>query len=311
MTNDLKKPKAVIVCGPTGIGKTGFAIELARRFGGEIVGADSMQVYRHMDIGTAKPSRAERSLVTHHMVDIIDPDESFDAQKYAAMAFRSINFLAEKEILPFVAGGTGLYIKSLVFGFFDAVATDPLIRNRLRSEAEEKGNPFLHQRLHHIDPETAGKLHVNDTYRIIRALEIYEITGTPISICHQRHQFHARRLETLSFGLQMDRERLYQRIDARVDGMIHAGLLDEVEGLLASGYSAGLKPMQSIGYRHMVEFLEGYKDWEETVRTLKRDTRRYAKRQMTWFKADPDIIWISPDDMGEPEKAIRRFWEQP
>jgi tRNA dimethylallyltransferase len=311
MTNDHKKPKAVIICGPTGIGKTGFAIELARRFGGEIVGADSMQIYRHMDIGTAKPTLAERSLVTHHMVDIIDPDEPFDAEKYAAMAFRSINSLAEKGIIPFVAGGTGLYIKSLVFGLFDAEPTDPLIRSRIRTEAEEKGNPFLHQRLNHIDPETAGKLHVNDTYRIIRALEIYEITGTPISTYHQRHQFHARRLETLSFGLQMDRERLYERIDARVDGMIHAGLLDEVKGLLASGYSAELKSMQSIGYRHMVEFLEGRMDWEETVRTLKRDTRRYAKRQMTWFKADPDIIWISPGDTGGVEKAIRRFWEHP
>jgi tRNA dimethylallyltransferase len=304
------RPRAIIICGPTGIGKTGFAIELARKFKGEIIGADSMQIYRRMDIGTAKPTQAERSSVVHHMVDIIDPDESFDAETYAGIAFRRIVSLEKRGAVPFVAGGTGLYIKSLVFGLFDGGPTDLVIRNRLKEESEEYGSLLLHRRLNPIDPETAEKLHVNDTYRIIRALEIYEITGTPISVFHRRHRFRTRRLDTLSFGLRMDRERLYERIDARVDAMIEAGLLEEVKNLLAAGYSAELKSMQSIGYRHMVKFIEGRTAWEETVRTLKRDTRRYAKRQMTWFRAVPDIVWLSPEDGDKAENAVRRFWAE-
>ncbi len=300
-------PRSVIICGPTGIGKTGFAVELARKFKGEIIGADSMQIYRRMDIGTAKPTPAERSLVRHHMVDIIDPDEPFDAEKYAVMALRSINSLEERGAVPFVTGGTGLYIKSLVLGLFDTDAVDLLIRQRLKAEAEEKGSQFLYKRLMDCDPDTAEKLHANDTYRIIRALEIYEITGKPISEYHRYHRFKARRLNTLTFGLEMDRERLYARIDARVDRMIQAGLLDEVQRLLAAGYAPELKSMQSIGYRHMVEFLEGHMDWEETVRTLKRDTRRYAKRQMTWFNADPEIVWVPPKLSDDIEKRVSDF----
>ena len=307
MDTNHKKPKAIVICGPTGIGKTGFAIELAQKFKGEIIGADSMQIYRTMDIGTAKPTPVEQSTVRHHMVDIVDPEEPFDAEKYAAMAFQKVSDLSARGTIPFVVGGTGLYIKSLVFGLFDADPADPVIRNQLKAEAEEKGSPFLHQRLGNCDPETAGKLHANDTYRIIRALEVYEITGVPISEYHHRHRFNSRRLDTLTLGLQMDRERLYERIDARVDAMIQAGLLDEVRGLLTAGYSQTLKSMQSIGYRHMVEFLEGHLDWEETVRTLKRDTRRYAKRQVTWFKADPDMMWVSPEDIRQAEQAINRF----
>jgi tRNA dimethylallyltransferase len=304
---DHKKPKAVIICGATGIGKTGFAIELAKKFKGEIIGADSMQVYRHMDIGTAKPTPKERSMVAHHMVDVVDPGESFDAETYAAMAFQKVLDLTDRDTIPFVVGGTGLYIKSLVFGLFDADPADPVIRNRLKEEAELKGSLFLHQKLGNCDPETAAKLHVNDTYRIIRALEIYEVTGIPISEYHRHHRFKSHRLDTLSFCLQMDRDRLYERIDARVDEMIQAGLLDEVKQLLDAGYSSALKSMQSIGYRHMVEFLTGHMAWEEAVRTLKRDTRRYAKRQMTWFRADPEIIWVASEPSEDIENRISNF----
>jgi tRNA dimethylallyltransferase len=305
-------PKAVIICGPTGIGKTGFAIELAIKFKAEIIGADSMQIYRQMDIGTAKPTPAERSMVAHHMVDIVDPGDAFDANAYAAMAFQKVSDLTVRGTIPFIVGGTGLYIKSLVFGLFDADSNNPSIRNRLQEEAEAKGSLFLHQKLVNCDPEAAARLHVNDTYRIIRALEIYEITGRPISEYHRQHRFKSRRLNTLSFGLQMEREQLYKRIDARVDAMIQAGLLDEVKRLLAAGYSPELKSMQSIGYRHMAEYLSGHMDWEEAVRTLKRDTRRYAKRQMTWFKNNPEIIWVAPRLTEEIQNRISDFlgWQE-
>jgi tRNA dimethylallyltransferase len=302
------RPKALIICGPTGVGKTAFSIALAQKFGGEIVGADSMQIYRQMDIGTAKPSAAERSTVAHHLVDIVDPDAPFDAQKYAETAIQIVSKLTAHGIIPLVVGGTGLYIKALVFGLFDAESANADLRERLKREAQAKGALPLYERLTAVDPDTARKLHPNDTHRVIRALEIYEISGAPLSAYHRRHRFQQRRLETLTLGLHMDREQLYQRIDARVDAMLNAGLLDEVRRLLDDGYSPDLKSMQSIGYRHMINFLHGRMNWEEAVRTLKRDTRRYAKRQLTWFKAVPDIVWLSPQDIRRAEALIRRFF---
>ncbi len=288
------KPKGIIICGPTGVGKTSFAIQLARLFQGEIIGADSMQIYRHMDIGTAKPTPAERSLVPHHMVDIVDPDEPFDAETYATLSLSIVMALQARQVLPFVVGGTGLYIKSLVYGLFDARPRDEALRIRLKQEAEKEGAEALFERLKQVDPVTARKLHVNDTYRIIRALEVYETSGVPISDYQRRHRFQESRVTTLKFGLHMGRDQLYDRIDERVDMMIQAGLLDEVRRLQESGYSGELKSMQSIGYRHMCDFLDGRLDWPETIRTLKRDTRRYAKRQMTWFKADREVVWVDP-----------------
>jgi len=301
------KPKGIVICGPTGIGKTSFAIELARCFQGEIIGADSMQIYRHMDIGTAKPTPAERSLVPHHMVDIVDPDEPFDAETYATLSLRMVMALQARQVVPFVVGGTGLYIKSLIYGLFEARPRDEALRVRLKQTAENEGAKALFERLKQVDPVTARKLHVNDTYRIVRALEVYETSGKPISDYQQRHRFQENRVTTLKFGLHMDRNQLYERIDERVDTMIQAGLLDEVRRLRESGYSGALKSMQSIGYRHMGEFLDGYMDWPETIRTLKRDTRRYAKRQMTWFKADSEVVWVDPVVSRDVKNRIREF----
>ena len=304
---ELIKPKAIIICGPTGIGKTAFAIALAKAFQGEIIGADSMQIYRHMDIGTAKPTPVERSMVPHHMLDIVDPDEPFDAETYATLSLSIVMALQARQVLPFVVGGTGLYIKSLIYGLFDARPADKEIRVRLKQEAEKEGAETLFERLKQVDPVTARKLHVNDIYRIIRALEVYETSGIPISDYQQQHRFQESRLTTLKFGLHMNRDQLYDRIDERADVMIQAGLLDEVRRLLESGYSGKLKSMQSIGYRHMLDFLDGRMDWQETIRTLKRDSRRYAKRQMTWFKADREIVWVDPVASRDVKNRIREF----
>ncbi len=307
MNSPTAKPKIIIVCGPTGIGKTTIAIDLAQHFAGQIVGADSMQVYKYMDIGTAKPTVAEQARVVHHMVDFVEPDESFDAAQYAARAREKIIELDQQHITPFVVGGTGLYIKALLYGLFDEKVSDPEIRDRLKAEADTHGIQILYERLGELDPETANRLHPNDTYRILRALEVIEATGQAISKHHKKHGFFEQPFESLKIGLEMDRALLYERINRRVDDMISAGFLDEVKGLMARGYSASLKPMQSIGYRHMVDYIEGRLNWDECVRTLKRDHRHYAKRQLTWFGADPEIIWKEPRQVEALISLVENF----
>ncbi|MFH0730743.1 MAG: tRNA (adenosine(37)-N6)-dimethylallyltransferase MiaA [Pseudomonadota bacterium] len=304
---DTKKPKIIMICGATGIGKTTTAISLATEFNGEIISADSMQIYRHMDIGTAKPTPAEMARVPHHMIDIIDPDTPFDAAEYGKRAHRIILSLCQRHCVPFVAGGTGFYLKALIHGLCEAIPSRPEIRERLQNEAAATGSPGLHKRLSACDPQTASRLHPNDAYRIIRALEVFEITGKPLSAHQETHRFAESAFTFLKIGLQMDRETLYKRIDQRVEAMMEAGLLAEVEGLLRREYAASLNAMQSIGYRHMADFLEGRQSLEEAVRTLKRDTRRYAKRQMTWFARDTDIHWVNPDQIDSMRQWIRVF----
>jgi tRNA dimethylallyltransferase len=301
------KPKIIIICGPTGIGKTSTAIELAEKLNGEIIGADSMQIYRYMDIGTAKPTAEEQRQVTHHMIDLVDPDEHFDAVQYAKLAREKVLQLHRKRIISFVVGGTGLYIKALIHGLFESQPINPEIRKRLNAEAAEQGSEFLYHRLKNRDPETAERLHPSDTYRIIRALETVEATAKRISEYHQNHQFIETPYTVLKIGLNMDRKKLYERINARVDMMIAAGFVDEVRKLLDLGYTAELKSMQSIGYRHMVDYIEGRLSWKDCLRTLKRDHRRYAKRQLTWFGADTEIIWKEPKQVKEIMKVVGKF----
>ena len=307
MSSKIEKPKIIIICGPTGIGKTAVAVDLAQHFNGQIIGADSMQVYKYMDIGTAKPSAEEQIRVIHHMIDLVAPDETFDAAQYARMARAKIFELNEQNIIPFVVGGTGLYIKALLHGLFNAELSDPDVRRRLKEEAAVHGSEYLHARLGRLDPETAQRLHARDTYRILRALEVVETTGKPISRYHQEHGFLEQPFRTLKIGLNMDRADLYEGINARVDAMISAGFVNEVRNLLARGYSSDLKSMQSIGYRHMVDYIEGRLLWEECARTLKRDHRRYAKRQLTWFGADPEIIWKEPKQLNAIKMIIKKF----
>ena len=300
-------PRILVVCGPTGIGKTRTAMDLARRFRGEIVGADSMQIYRYMDIGTAKPTAAEQSRVKHFMVDIVDPDTAYDAARYAREAGQAVQGLHQRGLIPVVAGGTGLYIKALLHGLFDSRPPDPGYRRQLEQAADAHGTAHLHALLSARDPAAAADIHVNDRFRIIRALETFQATGRPISALQQAHGFARSRFAAFKIGLTMPRQALYERIDRRVDQMVAAGLLEEVRGLLARGYHAGLKSMQSIGYRHMVDYLQHGVSWEETLRLLKRDTRRYAKRQFTRFRADPEIVWTAPHDLASLAPAVETF----
>lgn len=309
MSSATEKPKIIIVCGPTGIGKTAVAVELARHFNGQIIGADSMQVYKYMDIGTAKPTAEQQSRVTHHMIDIVEPDETFDAAQYTDLARAKIFELNQHNITPFVVGGTGLYVKALLYGLFNEAAFDADIRRRLKEEGNVHGIEHLHARLGRMDPETARRLHPHDTYRILRALEVVETTGKPISLHQKEHGFLEQPFRSLKIGLNMDRAVLYAGINARVDAMISAGFVNEVRNLLARGYARDLKSMQSIGYRHMIDYIEDRLSWQECVRTLKRDHRRYAKRQLTWFNADPEIIWKEPGQMNAIMMIIEQFLE--
>jgi len=268
-----------------------------------------MQIYRYMDIGTAKPTVEEKRRIPHHMIDIVDPDEDYDAVQFSKQARDRIAEIVNRDLIPFIVGGTGLYIKALLHGLFQSKPVDPQIRNRLKQESEQGGSSCLHERLEQIDPDTAGRLHPNDSYRIIRALETIEASGKTISEHHQNHGFADDPFAALKIGLQMDRQNLYARIDNRVDLMIEAGIVEEVTKLLEMGYTPELKSMQSIGYRHVVEFLEERLPWDECVRTLKRDTRRFAKRQFTWFGADRQNYWYEPDQLNEIVRLVEGFLE--
>jgi len=297
-------PPVVVICGPTGVGKTAGAIELARRFNGQIVGADSMQIYKYMDIGTAKPSAAERRLVPHHMIDIVAPNEEFSAGQYSRTAGEVIARLHDQGVLPFLVGGTGLYIRACLHGLFRQGPADRRLLERLKSEAAAVGAAAMHQRLMACDPEAGERINPNDLFRIVRALELFEITGRPASEHIRGHGFAKERYRTLKLCLYLDREEMYQAIDDRVDAMLAAGFADEVRELLDKGYSPELKSMQSIGYRHMTGYLQEKFSLEEMRQTMKRDTRRYAKRQLTWFRGDPDLVWVNKHD-GPAEMARR------
>ncbi|MFO7839868.1 MAG: tRNA (adenosine(37)-N6)-dimethylallyltransferase MiaA [Desulfosalsimonadaceae bacterium] len=301
------KPKIVAICGPTGIGKTAISLALAEAFRGAVVSADSMQIYRYMDIGTAKPDAEEQLRVPHYMIDVADPDASYDAARYAKEGRECIAAIHRGQKLPFVTGGTGFYIKALLKGLFAARPSSPEIREELRRQADAEGSRALYDRLRACDPEAARRIHPNDAYRLIRALEVYQLTGRPISACQQAHGFDDTPFDAFKIGLHMEREALYARIDRRVEKMIGQGLLEEVRNLLKMGYTEDLKPMQAIGYRHMVDYIKARMSWEEAVELMKRDTRRYAKRQLVWFRRDRELVWAAPDARNELRTRIADF----
>lgn len=299
--------KVVIIAGPTASGKSSLAIELARAFNAELVSADSMQVYRHMDIGTAKPSLAERALVPHHLIDVADPDEEYTAARFRKDALGAISDIRSKGKNVFIAGGTGLYIKALTKGLFEGPSSDDALRERLRNEAAEKGPLHLHERLKEVDPESAGEIHPNNVVRVIRALEVYELTGRPVSSLRREHGFSDTQFDYLKIGLMKPRTDLYKGIDERVDEMMRLGLLEEVRRLIGMGYSCSLKPMRGLGYKEMCGFLNGQHVLSEAVELLKRNTRRYAKRQLTWFRKDPEIRWFSPEQKKDIIECVREY----
>ncbi len=299
--------KIIVICGPTGIGKTGFAIKLANMFSGEIVGADSMQIYKKMNIGTATPDIDEQKMAVHHLINIVEPDEDFDAGKYIKYADKAIVDILSRNKLPIVAGGTGLYIRALLYGLFKSRASDPEIINKLYKELEKSGSRALHDKLREIDSALAEKLHPNDSFRVINALEVYESTGTIKSEQLRNHEFKKERYHSIKFALYMDREKLYDRINKRVDIMLDQGFLGEVKSLLNMGYEKDLKSMGAIGYKHICDYFEHIHDYKETVRLLKRDTRRFAKRQFTWFRKEKDIIWIQPHEIDKASRLIVDF----
>ncbi|MBF0101042.1 MAG: tRNA (adenosine(37)-N6)-dimethylallyltransferase MiaA [Desulfobacterales bacterium] len=298
--------KIVVIFGPTGIGKTAFAIHLARIFNGEIISADSMQVYKYMDIGTAKPTQDEQRLIPHHLIDIVSPDEDFQAALYAKLAHQKIHELLNQQKIPFVVGGTGLYIKALLHGLFSIEPVNPEIIHRLKMVKETYGNTYLYEQLLQVDPESAKRIHFNDYIRIIRALSVFESQGIPISELQKAHAFQDTNYQTLKMGLCMDRDMLYQRINERVNKMINMGLIDEVKRLIEQGYDPKFKSMQSIGYRHIIQFLKGELTWEDTLNTFMQDTRHYAKRQFTWFKKEAEVHWMQPD-LNHAQHLIHLF----
>ena len=303
-----EKPKVVVIAGPTASGKSSLAIDLALHFGAEIVNADSMQVYRGMDVGTAKPTTTERRGVLHHLLDVADPDEDFDAAKYRSLGTPILHDIASKNKASLVVGGTGLYIKSLLSGLLECPPADPELRDELHRTWEVRGPACLFERLKTFDPESARKIHPHDRLRVIRALEVYYLTHQPFSSLVRRHGFKDQPFHALKICLQVDRPQLYDRIDRRSVSMIEAGLVAETERLLMKGYTPDLKPMNSLGYRHIRRFLDGEYDLDEAIRQLQRDTRRYAKRQVTWFRADPEMIWMKPDDLAGVIQKIGMFY---
>jgi len=301
------KQKLIVICGPTGIGKTELSLSLAEAFNGGIVSSDSMQIYRYMDIGTAKPDAEELGRVPHYMIDIVDPDEPYDAARFYREGRQAIARIQGDGSVPFIVGGTGFYIKALLHGLFEAKPVNPLIIDRLKEESEAHGIHPLYERLSACDPGAASRIHVNDAYRVIRALAVFEMSGKPMSEFQQAHGFAESPFDILKICLFSDREMLYDRINRRVDQMIDVGFLAEVASLLERGYSGDLKSMQSIGYRHMVDYINGKNTWDETLYTLKRDTRRFAKRQLTWFRKDQEMIWKSPEGEVEIMEMVRKF----
>lgn len=297
----------VVICGPTATGKTETGILVARELGGEVVSADSMMVYRGMDIGTAKPTREERQGVPHHLIDIVDPDAAFSVALYQELAEKRIADIHARGRLPLLVGGTGLYIRAVVDRYRFVAAPDPALRRRLAEEARAAGPDALHARLAAVDPVAAARIHPHNVRRVIRALEVYYRTGEPISRFQDLDGYTAAKYRLWMFGLTMEREQLYRRIEERVDRMIEAGLVEEVRRLLERGYSRGLTSMQALGYKEIAAYLQGEVTLEEAVRLIKRNTRRFAKRQLTWFRRDPRIKWLDVDALGGPSGAAREI----
>lgn len=290
------KKNIVVIAGPTASGKTAAGVEVAKKLSGEVISADSMQIYKFMDIGSAKPTHQEKQGIPHHMIDIVYPDEEFSVALFRSMAGEKISEITSRGNLPIIVGGTGLYINSLIYPYdFTDSSGDTGYREELSSLAIERGNEYVHNMLRDIDPESFIRIHPNNIRRVIRALEVYKNTGKTISEYQKQSKERERDYNTAYIGLTMDRQQLYRRINSRVDKMFEAGLIDEVKALKQMGYTKNMVSMQGIGYKEIFDYLENRCTIEETKEIIKQSSRRYAKRQLTWFRRDENIYWVEVD----------------
>ena len=298
----MTKKKVLVLGGPTAVGKTALSIELAKRLNGEIISADSMQIYEYMDIGSAKITKDEMENINHYMIDIVKPSDKFSVSDYKDLGKKYIEKILDKGKLPIITGGTGLYINALTCNMdFTDANTDYEYRKYLEQEAESKGNEYLHSVLKDIDPISYKEIHYNNRKRVIRALEVYKLTGKPFSSFNAGDDFYNSEYDVYYYVLTMDREKLYERINKRVDIMIEQGLEKECIKLKEMGYTSSMQSMQGIGYKEMFYYLEGKITKEEAIEMIKKGSRNYAKRQLTWFRRDPRVIFLDKDIMSEDE----------
>ncbi|MEE9500751.1 MAG: tRNA (adenosine(37)-N6)-dimethylallyltransferase MiaA [Candidatus Aminicenantaceae bacterium] len=302
-----KKQNLLILCGPTGVGKSTTAVKIAKAFNGEVISCDSMQVYRGFDVGTDKIPSDEREGIPHYLLDIVDSSVQFTAADFVRHALTAVRIIQGKKKLPIITGGTGLYLKALIDGLFPEGKKDPHVRRKLEEEAETQGLEHLQKRLNRIDPVYARKIGKNDGIRIIRALEVYHSTKKPISDHFSNTRSYIKGFHVLRIGLKLEREELYKRIETRVDQMFAQGIVEEIEALLKSGVDETSPPFRALGYKHVLSYLKKELSLEETIDLTKRDTRHYAKRQMTWFRKMGGIYWFSPHDFSSLADTIKGF----
>ena len=308
---DTEKKLLIILTGPTAVGKTKASIGLAKAIGGEIISADSMQVYRHMDIGSAKITKEEMADVPHYLIDVLEPEEEFHVVRFQQMAKAAMTDIYSRGKIPIIVGGTGFYIQALLYDIdFTENEGDSVYREKLEALAKEKGAAYLHGQLAMVDPKSAEEIHANNIKRVIRALEFYHQTGQKISEHNERERQKESPYQFCYFVLNDRRECLYERIDQRVDQMIRNGLVQEVQTLKERGCTKQMVSMQGLGYKEIFSYLEGDCSLEEAVYIIKRDTRHFAKRQLTWFKRERDVIWVQKDELNyDDEKLLQSLLE--
>ena len=296
------KKKILVIGGPTAVGKTELSIELAKRLNGEIISADSMQIYKYMDIGSAKVSKEEMNGVVHHLIDVVDPSENFSVADYKEQGEKAIKEIISRGKLPIIVGGTGLYINSLTCNMnFTEAEKDEEYRKDLDKLANEHGNNYIHEMLKDIDPISYKEIHANNRKRVIRALEVYKLTGKPFSSYNAGEDFYKSEYDVHYYVLTMDREKLYERINLRVDIMMEKGLLEECIKLKEMGYTSSMQSMQGIGYKEILYYLEGDVKLQEAINMIKQGSRNYAKRQLTWFRRDKRVTFLDKDKLSYVE----------
>jgi tRNA dimethylallyltransferase len=296
----------VVLLGPTAVGKSRVALLVAKHFDTEVLTADSRQVYRGMDVGTDKPTAEERRSVPHRLIDLVDPSETFNTGWYRRAALEEIDRLFAANRLPLVVGGTGLYLRTLIRGLCSAPEADPLVRADLKKLLETGGREGLYAELTRVDPGTAARLHPNDESKVMRALEVYRLSGRPMSTMHDEHRFQDTPFSALLIGLQRPKETLYRRIEERIDWQLSHGMVEETRSLLDRGFGRELGSMKGLGYRQVGAYLANECDYAEMVRRFKRDTRRFAKRQMTWFRREAGVAWLPIEDNEPYEQTAER-----